>query len=322
MIDTNIQACYIRCIIDQINPIWMEKCNHVNLYNEKIKNNLTVLYMTDDRKRILYITNKIYAFSKDGFPWSQKFEKYLKPLLPHTLSNTLISYSGILFNEFCHGNSLITLSEYMRVENFNPNLLCDFLNNLKDILKYHLSVFCFSENLLLVDKKNENILLSSYNYIISLSHSIPEELFKVFKHKLHPIVSKHMKNLKQKPNSIANTGLYSPSKMKQICIRLVEKDAATDRAYLLSSIIYYFATIGTLWKLQKQQPLFSKNKRCDGLCLLSKNHTNTNLRKTIHDYVCVEIVNNLPINFKKTNALYPEFVKRVNDLQKYLMDLN
>lgn len=322
MIDTNIQSCYIRCLVDQINPEWIQKCNFVSLYSNRSKNNITTLYITDDGKKILYITNKVYVLNdQDGKPWSQKYEKYLKHLFPKELTNTMFSYSGLYFNEFKHGDSLLTLSEYMRVETYNPKIICGFLDSLKNMLKYHLSVFCFSENLLLVDKNNEEILLPSYNYVVSLAHPIPEELFTVFKNKLHPSVSKHMKMLKLKTN-IANTGLYNPSKMKQICIRIIERTAANDRVYLLSSIIYYFSTIGTLWKLQKQWSLgVKKNQKCVGLCSHSKNHSNVNLKTIIHNYVCVDLVN-LPINLKKTRYLYTEFIKQVDDLQCYLTNLN
>lgn len=322
MIDSNIQSCYIRCLIDQINPEWIEKCNFVSLYSNKSKTNITTLYISDDRKKILYITNKVYVLNdQDGKPWSQKYEIYLKHLFPKELTITTFSYSGLYFGEFKHGDSLMTLSEYMRVETYNPRIICAFLDNLKNILKYHLSVFCFSENLLMVDQNNEEVLLPSYNYIVSLSHPIPEELFTVFKNKLHPSLSKHMKTLKLKPN-IANTGLCNPSKMKQICIRIIERNAAIDRVYLLSSIIYYFATVGTLWKLQKQWSMgLKRGQKCVGLCFYCKNHTNVNLKNMIHNYVCVDVVN-LPINLKKSNSLYTEFIKHANDLQSYLMNLN
>lgn len=327
MIDYNIQYYYIRCLIDQINPEWIEKCNFVSLYNNKSKNYITTLYITDDGKKILYITNKIFVLNdQDGKPWAQKFEKYLKHLFPKILSNTLFSYSGLYFNEFKHDDSLSTLSEYMRVEPYNPKIICGFLDSLINILKYHLSIFCFSETLFLVDKNREEIFLPSYNYVVSIAHPIPEELFTIFKYKLHPIIVKHMKTLKVKTNNIANTGMYNPSKMKQICIRLIEKSATTDRAYLLSSIIYYFATIGTLWKLQKQWSLGIKkprqSQRCFGLCSHSRDHTNINLKKIIHDYVCIEVVNNLPVKLKKSSTLYTDFIKHVTDLQNYLLTLN
>lgn len=327
MIDTNIQSCYIKCLVDQINPEWIGKCNFVNLYCNKNRNSTTTLYITDDGKTILYITNKIYVLNEgNGKPWGQKYEKYLKNMFPKELTNTMFSYSGLYFNEFKHVSSLLTLYEHIRVESYNSRIICGFLDKLTHLLKYHIGIFCLSENLLLVDKNNEEILLPSYNYVVSITHPIPEEMFTLFKNKLHPIVLKCMKNVKtttNSSNSIANTGLYNPTKMKQICIRLIERSAVTDRVHLLSSIIYYFAIIGTMWKLQKQwSPGTKRGQKCIGICSLSKNHTNIELKKTIHDYVCIDVVNNLPINLKKTNALYTEFITRIHDLQCYLIKLN
>lgn len=325
MIDSNIQACYIRCLVDQINPEWIGKCNFVNLYNNKSKNCITTLYITDDNKLVLYVTNKINVLNdRDGKPWGEKYEKYLANLFPKEFTNSVFSYSGLYFNEFKHNNCLLTLYEYIRIEPYNPNIICSYLDKLTNVLKYHLSVFCFSENLFLVDKNSEDILLPSYNYIVSIAHPIPEELFTVFKNKLHPIVSKHIKHSKNNNNNtIANTGLYNPTKMKQICIRIIERNAIIDRVYFLSSIIYYFATIGTLWKLQKQwPPKVKKNQKCAGTCLLSKNHTNINLKNTIHNFICVDVLNNMPNILKKTNTLYTDFTKYISDLQSYLMNLN
>lgn len=330
MIDSNMQYCFIRCLVDKISPVWIENCNFVNLYGEKNKKRISILYTTDDRKRILYITNRIYAVdSKNGMPWSQKFTKYLKMLFPHELTNTLFSYSGLFFNEFSHNHSLLTLSEYMRCEDYNPNIICNYLENLKLILKYHLSVFCFSENLLLIDKNSNSILLPSYNYVISLTNPIFEDLYSTFKHKLHPIVVKHFKNLKTKSNHIANTGLYNPLRMKQICTRLVDKEAAIDRVYLLSSIIYFFSVVGTLWKLKLNlswqlslNVRKNKNGCIGGLCSLSKNQlSNIELKQLIHDYICESVVVHLPVKLKKAHSLYPEFINALSDLQRYLQNL-
>jgi len=328
MIDKGIQQCFLRSIIDNINPNWLLNCNFVNLYNQSNDNkkHFTCLYLSDDRKTLLYVTNKIFTMAKvDGRPWSQYYKHFLRGLFPDNHLTSMFYYSGLYFDEFTNSSEIYTLKEYIRLNPYDSNVLCNYLERVESLLNYHMIPFCFSEDLLLVDL-NKTILLPSFNFLISISFPISEEMIYMFKNKLHPVVFNSMKQDKRNRNIIANTGAFDPIKMKKLCTRIIDREAMIDRVYGLSSIIYYIAYVGSLWKFQKQWPTqrqFKNTNQCGGICNYATNHLNGDqFKKRIHNYVCNDIINRLPGKLKKSTSTYTYFNEALSELRSYLKSLD
>lgn len=331
-----MQHCFLQTIIHNVDPLWVENNGFVNLYtgNENKSNNLTCLFISDDKKCLLYVTNRIFTCdSNTGFPWSQKFCNYYKNILAKELGPMSFSYSGLYFNQYRHDCELNTFKEHMKLNPYNPNMICNYLDKLRDILKFHLLPFCFSEDLLIVDER-ENIIIPNANYILSITYPLPEDIVKVFKSRLHPFVFQQVQKYKtiskhSAERSIARSGLFSPLKMRRFCTRLIEKEASIDRVYFLCSIIYYFSCIGVCWKLQKQfiqlnnLKTKSKNRKCFGLCLQSTNHIEGDkLKDIIHNFICLEVVQKLPVQLKKAESLYTYFQSCLTDLEQFLRQID
>jgi len=331
MIDKALQHCFIRSIIDNVDPSWLVNCNFVNLYNPPNDNNkvLTCLYLKDNRRTLLYVTNKIFTTSKfDGRPWCQKYESFLKNIMPDKHLSSMFYYSGLYFDEFSNDTDLCTLREYIRLNAYDSKVLCNYVGVIRSILNYHIIPFCFSEDLLLVNA-DKNIILPSYNFLVSLSFPLSEDLLIMFKKRLHPCVLNVLKQKTRDRNIIANTGAYEPTKMKRICTRIIDREALLDRVYCLSSIIYYISYVGTLWKLQKQWPSQSKaltnrtNNQCTGICDYAINHLHgSHLKKVIHNYVCTDICTRLPGKLKKSTSIYSFFNETLCELERYLKHLD
>lgn len=331
-----MQHSFLQTIIHNVDPLWVVNGGYVNLYtnHENKSNNVTCLFISEDKKCLLYVTNRIFTFDyKTGFPWSHKFINYYKNILVNELGPMSFSYSGLYFNQYRHDCELNTFRGYMKLNPYNPNVICNYLDKLRDILKFHLLPFCFSEDLLLVDER-DNMIIPNANYILSITYPLPEEIIKVFKNRLHPFVLQQIQKSKtlSKANterSIVKSGLLSPVKMKRFCTRLIEKEASIDRIYFLCSVIYYFACIGTCWKLNKQFIHLSslktkfKNQKCLGICLQSTNHIGGDrIKEIIHSYICLEIVQKLPVQLKKADLLYTYFNSCLTDLEQFLRQLD
>ena len=338
MIDKNLQSCFIRSVVDTlVNPSWLKNCNFINLYSHDNKKRVTCLYITDDRRTILYVTDTIFATGPDGQPWSQKYAAYLKDLLPSSHSTTLFYYSGLHFDEYTNDSDMYTLKEYMRLNAYDSRMLCDYIRNIRTVvLNYHIIPFCFSEDMLLVDAQTRNILLPSSNLFVSIAFPLPEDLVTMFKNRLHPYDGV-IKEQKRERGVIARTGAYDPIKMKQLCTRIIDKEATIDRVFSLSSIIYYVAKIGTLWRLQKQWLPHMQHRgrntsigdfanvtnRCVGLCShVSPNNIHASMKRLVHNYLCIDIVSKLPIKMRKSTSLYTYFDEATAHLERYLRQLD
>lgn len=343
MVEFSLQHSFLRSIVDsRIDPIWLQECNWINLSapfnNVKNKHNVQIfMYFTDDRKRVLYATDCIFAHSSEnGLPWSQDFITHFKTLLPEVLSKITLTYSGLFINEFIHNNELYTLREFVKGNCYDPRIIYKYLEIVKEIIRFHVIPICFSEDLLLVDHDEGNILLPSSNYVVSTVYPVRNSLFKIFHYRLHPETIKSISNTKKTQDQrrqIANTGLYNPVKMKQYCTRLIDKEAAVDRIHCMSSLIHFFATLAVYWKLNKQyNGVTEKSKRkrsktatkCPGICSLTINHlAESTLRELIHDYVCVQIGLHLVQKLKNNaNSLYDCYSQCLSELQKFLIDLD
>lgn len=354
MIDVNMQHCFIRSLIDSnVHPSWLSTSNFVNLYSgndcKSTTTDITCMFLTNDRYRLLYITNQINAFdTTSGLPWAQKYANILKPLTLNQMNTFSFSYSGLFFCEYSHNEQLWTLKEHMLTNSYTANLFSNYIRNVIRISKYHLIPFLFSEELLLVDAVSNNLLLPSPNFILSITHPLPMGLCKMFKNRLHPLMVYYLNKVKANNNSnLKNTkrvvlsGLYSPIKLKKICTRLIERDAASDRVYFLSTFIYYLAAVATFWKLRKQFIIqsnissirdtnFRQNKKhgngslkkCTGVCSQATNYLEAEpLKDLIHNYLCIEVTLMVPIKLKKATELYIVFNACLMELESYLLKL-
>lgn len=329
MLNDYIRSCYLMCLVDRkFSPKWIVECDWINRFTHccSLKPEMdTFLYLSLDGKKVLYATKHILAFDEDtGLPWANRYKEKIT-ILPEKELKSKYLYAGLFVSEYVHPRKLITLREHMKLQPFSAAIILKYIDKIIDMTSIHMLPLCFSEDLLLVDVENEDILCCSYNYIVDSSHPITDIILTLFHKRVHPYLLSELDKKK------AVSSIIPPARMKKYCANVIEKEARKDIKLFMFSLVYFLGSIATYWKLGIRWPYSVKknNKKifssfkCSSICQHSKYSMFEDIRDKIHNYMCEMVLRRLPTEIcSSTQPIYVIYKHILSDLKSFIESLD
>lgn len=338
--DHNIAQCYLKCLIDvKFSPRWVTECDWINNFSgascEPKFEHSTFLYLSEDRKSVLYASKIILAYDEiTGFPWATVFKNRIHDLIPGEEIKCSYLYPGLFVSEYKYLHEVSSLSEYIKRHTFNGAIIVKYIDKIIEMTSTHVFPLCFSEELILVDEENEDMFCCSYNYLVHFSHPISERARRLFSNRVHPTLL--TATYEKKPKYPLVDSLLPPSKMKMYCAKVIEKEALKDTRFYICSLIYFLGSLATYWKLGiKWPPLAMKKKmtsrkytkkNCSYICSFSKVSSFVDIREKIHEYMCNRVLRKLPLEFsgssQTSTPIYLAYKSALSELKIYIEGLD
>lgn len=335
---SSISLCYLKCLVDSCFDVrWSTHCNWVNYFTAiSCADNFdpeTYLFIQDDGKTILFASTHVFAYGKNGYPWASNIIKDSLNILPKEEIKSTFLYCGLFANEYKHNESLMPLSEHMKRHPFNCDILTKYIDKMIEMSSLHLLAICLSEDLLLIDNRNEDIFLCSPNFLTHFSHPLPDSFEKFFFNRMHPFVGGGGGNKRRERKTHHHLQPLLPHvKIKTYCANVINKLARDDAKNFICHFVYFLSSLATYWKLgirfpdnyhKKMSIAKIKTKECPLVCRYSKNSSIADIKDKIHGYVCERVLKRLPKETKGSKfLLYPAYKNALAELKAYITSLD